>query len=84
MVGLLDFLMPMVGFKIRYTEKVMSDDNLKIVRKGRIEVRIALEQRKFLDLMPYKYIMEMIQIFFNISSELRTSLRSDIIIKNTG
>lgn len=76
--------MPMVGFKIRYTEKVMSDDNLKIVRKGRIEVRIALEQRKFLDLMPYKYIMEMIQIFFNISSELRTSLRSDIIIKNTG
>jgi hypothetical protein len=34
------------GFKIRYTEKLLCENTSKVLRKGRIEVRFALEQRK--------------------------------------
>jgi len=34
------------GFKIRYTEKLICEKTSKVLRKGRIEVRFVLEQRK--------------------------------------
>lgn len=34
------------GFKIRYTEKLICEKTSKVLKKGRIEVRFALEQRK--------------------------------------
>lgn len=37
------------GFKIRYTEKLLCEKTYKVLRKGRIEVRFALEQRKELN-----------------------------------
>lgn len=34
------------GFKVRYTEKLICENTSKVLRKGRIEVRFVLEQRK--------------------------------------
>lgn len=66
------------GFKIRYTEKIISKDTNKVFRKGRIEVRITLEQRQYLPYnnMSYKPIMKMIQSFFNVNTELKTSIHN--------
>ena len=81
------------GFKIRYTEKRIDNTTTrqaartalnhkirttdKILTKGRIEVRFALEQRQQLsdctENFSYKPIMLKIQSFFNISTDLRIS-----------
>lgn len=55
------------GFKIRYTEKLL-DNNFKVIRKGRIEVRIVIEQRQFhpKTKMPFQPVMESITSFFNL------------------
>jgi hypothetical protein len=63
------------GFKIRYTEKRIEEKTNKVFKKGRIEVRFALEQRQYLPYnnQSYKIIMLQIQSFFNLITELRTS-----------
>ena len=78
------------GFKIRYTpspssygpgpqdgegEKRTDKYSNKVVTKGRIEVRFALEQRQSLPYnnQTYKEIMTKIQSFFGITTELKTS-----------
>jgi hypothetical protein len=63
------------GFKIRYTEKRIDAQTNKVLTKGRIEVRFALEQVKILNLATnknnsYKSIMLKIQSFFGITTEL--------------
>lgn len=76
------------GFKIRYTEKLISEASVsastKVLRKGRIEVRFVLEQRKVLksdssssaafgtnkNIYSYEAIMLQIYSFFNISASL--------------
>lgn len=65
------------GFKIRYTEKIINPITSKTTRKGRIEVRIAIEQRKYLNNMPYRPIMEMIMNFFHIINDLKTSIHQN-------
>jgi hypothetical protein len=70
------------GFKVRYTEKLICEKTSKVLRKGRIEVRFALEQRKnlngnFIDvdnnIYSYEAIMLLIYSFFNLSTNLRLS-----------
>jgi hypothetical protein len=73
------------GFKVRYSEKLICDKTSKVLRKGRIEVRFALEQRKklnsdssLLDVetnknSSYEAIMLQIYSFFGISTNLRLS-----------
>jgi len=65
------------GFKIRYTEKRIEENSKKVLTKGRIEVRFALEQRQYLPALrahqSYKPIMLKIQSFFFISTELKIS-----------
>ena len=67
------------GFKIRYTEKLINEKTNKTLRKGRIEVRFALEQRQNLSDTgnnvnnSYKPIMLKIQSFFGITADLRVS-----------
>jgi len=64
------------GFKVRYTEKRIDAKTNKVLTKGRIEVRFALEQRKLLNLPnnnSYKPIMLKIQSFFGITTDLRIS-----------
>ena len=69
------------GFKIRYTEKRINEQTNKVLTKGRIEVRFALEQRQNLNLPnyinnqdnSYKFIMLKIQSFFGIENNLKTS-----------
>jgi hypothetical protein len=70
------------GFKVRYTEKLICENTSKVLRKGRIEVRFVLEQRKningdFIDvdnnIYSYEAIMLLIYSFFNLSTYLRLS-----------
>jgi hypothetical protein len=63
------------GFKIRYTEKRIEENSNKVLTKGRIEVRFALEQRQYLPYnnQSYKPIMLKIQSFFGITTELKIS-----------
>jgi hypothetical protein len=73
------------GFKVRYSEKLICDKTSKVLRKGRIEVRFSLEQRKklnsdssLLDIESnknnsYEAIMLQIYSFFGISTNLRLS-----------
>lgn len=71
------------GFKIRYSEKLICENTSKVLRKGRIEVRFALEQRTKLiaDSIDVEYdknysyeaIMLQIYSFFGISTNLRLS-----------
>lgn len=73
------------GFKIRYTEKLICEKTSKVLRKGRIEVRFALEQRKNIINslsgkeislnIEYSYEAIMLQIysFFGLSTDLRQS-----------
>jgi hypothetical protein len=63
------------GFKIRYTEKRIEENSKKVLTKGRIEVRFALEQRQFLPYnnQSFKPIMLKIQSFFDLITELRIS-----------
>nr|YP_010697743.1 LAGLIDADG homing endonuclease [Porodaedalea niemelaei]WCF76639.1 LAGLIDADG homing endonuclease [Porodaedalea niemelaei] len=67
------------GFKVRYTEKRIDEKTNKVLTKGRIEVRFALEQRQSLNLPnnnddnSYKFIMLKIQSFFGITTDLRIS-----------
>lgn len=73
------------GFKIRYTEKLICEKTSKILRKGRIEVRFALEQRKNIinslsdkkvslnTEYSYEAIMLQIYSFFGLSTDLRQS-----------
>lgn len=65
-------------FKVRYTKKRIDEKTKKVLTKGRIEVRFALEQRKSLNLLEnknnsYKPVMLQIQSFFGITTELRIS-----------
>uniref|UniRef100_UPI0022374E05 LAGLIDADG endonuclease n=1 Tax=Ramaria rubella TaxID=113071 RepID=UPI0022374E05 len=61
------------SFKVRYTEKVVDLNSKKVKRKGRIEVRIAIEQRKFhaKSGKPFEPIMKSISEFFTV--KLNTS-----------
>lgn len=70
------------GFKVRYTEKLISENTSKVLRKGRIEVKFALEQRKNLNgdfinvdnnIYSYEAIMLQIYSFFGISTNLKLS-----------
>lgn len=64
------------SFKVRYTEKRTDDKTNKVLTKGRIEVRFALEQLQNLNLPnnnSYKPIMLNIQSFFGITTDLRIS-----------
>jgi hypothetical protein len=70
------------GFKVRFTEKLICEKTYKVLRKGRIEVRFALEQRKSLNgdsldadntLYSYEAIMLLIYSFFGLSTNLRLS-----------
>ena len=73
------------GFKIRYTEKQICEKTSKVLKKGRIEVRFALEQRKILNgdfsdpnnniysAFSYETIMLKIYSFFGLSTNLRLS-----------
>jgi hypothetical protein len=70
------------GFKVRFTEKLICEKTFKVLRKGRIEVRFALEQRKNLNgesndvntnLYSYEAIMLLIYSFFGLSTNLRQS-----------
>lgn len=70
------------GFKVRFTEKLICEKTSKVLRKGRIEVRFALEQRKnlngdFIDvdnnIYSYEAIMLLIYSFFSLSTNLRLS-----------
>ena len=65
------------GFKIRYTEKLV-DSKSKVIRKGRIEVRISIEQRQFHPKtnMPFQAVMESIAKFFTLNLENKTNLRT--------
>jgi len=65
------------GFKIRYTEKLL-DSKSKVIRKGRIEVRISIEQRQFHPKtnMPFQIVMESIANFFTLNLENKTNLRT--------
>ena len=68
------------AFKVRYTEKRIDDKTNKVLTKGRIEVRFALEQRKMLGLNnneSYKPIMLNIQSFFDITTDLRESKHNE-------
>lgn len=65
------------GFKIRYTDKIINPITSKTTRKGRIEVRIVLEQHKYLNNMSYRPIMEMILKFFQITTDLNTSIHKN-------
>jgi hypothetical protein len=71
------------GFKIRYTEKQICEKTSKVLKKGRIEVRFVLEQRKNLsgdftahstnNIYSYEAIMLKIYSFFGLSNNLRLS-----------
>jgi len=70
------------GFKVRFTEKLICEKTSKVLSKGRIEVRFALEQRKSLNvdktdvnknIYSYEAIMLLIYSFFGISTILRQS-----------
>jgi LAGLIDADG endonuclease len=71
------------GFKVRYSEKLICENTSKVLRKGRIEVRFALEQRKKINgdsidveynkNYSYEAIMLKIYSFFGISTNLRLS-----------
>lgn len=63
------------GFKLRYTDKKVDEQAKKVLVKGRTEVRFALEQRQYLPYnnQSYKPIMNKIQVFFGITTELKTS-----------
>jgi hypothetical protein len=64
------------GFKIRYTEKRIDEKTNKVLTKGRIEVRFALEQRKNIgshNNESYKPIMLKLHYFFCFNTDLRES-----------
>ena len=70
------------GFKVRFTEKLICEKTSKVLSKGRIEVRFALEQRKYLNgdsidvnnnIYSYEAIMLLIYSFFGLSTNLRQS-----------
>ena len=70
------------GFKVRFTEKLICENTFKVLRKGRIEVRFSLEQRKHLNgdsvdvdnnIYSNKAIMLLIYSFFGLSTDLRLS-----------
>ena len=64
------------GFKVRYTEKRVDVKTNKVLTKGRIEVRFALEQRKNIGTNineSYKPIMFQIHSFFGFLTDLRES-----------
>ena len=68
------------AFKVRYTEKRIDEKTNKVLTKGRIEVRFALEQRKILGPQineSYKPIMLKIQSFFGINTDLRESKHNE-------
>ncbi len=69
-------------FKVRFTEKLICEKTSKVLSKGRIEVRFALEQRKNLNsekidvnknIYSYEAIMLLIYSFFGLSTNLRLS-----------
>lgn len=77
------------GFKVRFSEKLICENTFKVLRKGRIEVRFALEQRKYLNgdsivlsetknnnIYSYEAIMLLIYSFFGLSTNLRQSTHS--------
>jgi hypothetical protein len=70
------------GFKVRFTEKLICEKTSKVLSKGRIEVRFALEQRKSINgnkidvnknIYSYEAIMLLIYSFWGLSTNLRQS-----------
>jgi hypothetical protein len=70
------------GFKVRFTEKLICEKTSKVLSKGRIEIRFALEQRKSLNgdsitvnnsIYSYEAIMLLLYSFFGLSTNLRQS-----------
>ena len=70
------------GFKVRFSEKLICEKTSKVLRKGRIEVRFVLEQRKNLNvdsidvdnkIYSNEAIMLLIYSFFGLSTDLRQS-----------
>jgi hypothetical protein len=61
------------SFKVRYTEKVVDSNSKKVTRKGRIEVRIGIEQRinHPKTNVPFEPIMKSISEFLTV--KLNTS-----------
>jgi hypothetical protein len=68
------------GFKVRFTEKLICEKTSKVLSKGRIEVRFALEQRPKLHVdsvnnqnYSNEAIILLIYSFFGLSTNLRQS-----------
>jgi hypothetical protein len=77
-------------FKLRYTEKLTCEKTSKVLRKGRIEIRFALEQITKLNsktiyadskLFSYEALMLQIYSFFDISTSLRFRLSTHNVEK---
>ena len=68
------------AFKVRYTEKRIDEKTNKVLTKGRIEVRFALEQRKNIgphNEESYKPIMLKLHSFFGFNTDLRESKHNE-------
>ena len=66
------------SFQIRYSEELRSDISNKLIKKGRVELRLTLEQRKIdpKTNLGYMDIMKAICSFFNLSDEKAVNLRT--------
>lgn len=60
------------GFKIRYSQKRVNKLTNKVLSKGRIEMRFALEQRQYhpKNQAPYEKIMQRIADFFSVNLKI--------------
>jgi len=67
-------------FKVRYTEQVIEFNKVK--RKGRIEVRISIEQRKFhpKTKRPFETIMRSISDFFTVKLNTSVIMLTKVIL----
>lgn len=66
------------SFQIRYSEELRSDTSNKVIKKGRVELRLTLEQRKIdpNTNIGYVDVMKTICSSFNIPEEKAVTLRT--------
>jgi hypothetical protein len=66
------------SFQIRYSEELRSDTSNKVIKKGRVELRLTLEQRKIDPKTNIEYIdvMKTICSSFNVPEEKAVTLRT--------